>query len=289
MQNIDLHNHSRVSDGLLSPAELVALAASNGVTGLALTDHDDLAGLPEARVAAFQHGLGFVTGVEISVTWNQMTLHILGLAVDEQYTPLQQGLARLRQGRQERAERMAFDLARAGIAGALEGARHHAQQSAILARTHFARYLVEKGVARDIQGVFKRYLVKGKPGYVVHHWAMLGEALSWILGAGGIPVIAHPGRYALKPGQMARLLDEFTDLGGRAIEVATANHTPEQRERFAGLALRHGLMASRGGDYHGPGESWTEPGRIAPLPPGLTPVWEDARMRAQLMCYSGSC
>lgn len=283
MQNIDLHNHSRVSDGLLSPGELVDLAAANGVTGLALTDHDDLAGLPEARQAASLRGLGFVSGVEISVTWCHKTLHIVGLAVDEQDLALQQGLAALRQGRMERAQRMADDLARCGIAGAWEGARRHAQQSAILARTHFARFLVERGMARDLPGVFKRYLVKGKPGYVAHHWTTLGEALSWILGAGGMAVLAHPGRYALKPGEMTRLLDEFTDLGGQGIEVATANHSALQRERFAGLAQRHGLMASRGGDYHGPGESWLEPGRTPPLPFGLTPVWEDARLRAQLL------
>lgn len=283
MQNIDLHNHSRISDGLLTPGALVGLAATNGVTGFALTDHDDVAGLAEARQEAALRGLGFVSGVEVSVTWQGKTLHIVGLGVDEQNETLQQGLARLRQGRLARAERMAHELARAGIAGALEGARRHAPYSAILARTHFARFLVEQKLARDMSAVFKRFLVKGKPGYVSHHWAPLEEALAWILGAGGVAVLAHPGRYRLAMTEMSQLLDEFADLGGRGIEVSTANHSREDLARFAGLAVHRGLMASRGADYHGPGESRMEPGRIPPLPAGVMPVWEDERLRDQLI------
>ncbi len=283
MQNIDLHNHSRVSDGVLTPSELVVLAADNSVAGVALTDHDDLAGLGEARQAAALQRIGFVAGVEISVTWDGKTLHVVGLGVDETNLALQQGLAQLRQGRHERALKMAGDLARAGVAGAWEGARSHAQHSAILTRTHFARFLVERGMARDVSSVFKRFLVKGKPGYVAHRWAGLAEALAWILGAGGVAVLAHPGRYAMNPREMERLLGEFSDLGGRGIEVSTANHSQEERERFAGLARYYGLLASRGADYHGPGESRCEPGRIPLLPMGLTPVWEDERLRDQLI------
>ncbi|NDU85359.1 MAG: PHP domain-containing protein [Ferrovum sp.] len=275
MQNIDLHNHSRVSDGLLAPAALVALAKTNAVTALALTDHDDLAGLEEARQAAQDVGIGFVPGVEVSVTWGTQTIHVVGLGIDENNPVLRQGLAELRQGRQLRAEQIAVELARAGIGGALEGARRFAHNPAILARPHFARYLVERGVARDVATVFRRFLVKGKPGYVRHIWTSLEEAISWIRAASGIPVLAHPGRYSLSRQELDRLLDEFVAAGGRGIEVVTGNHTREQVEYFAAQATKRGLLASRGSDYHGPGESRFEPGRMPPLPEQCVPVWTD--------------
>lgn len=274
MQNIDLHNHSRVSDGLLAPAELVRLAASNGVTHLALTDHDDVGGLEEARQAAEQQGLCLINGVEISVTWRQQTIHIVGLQIDPDHSTLRAGLQAIRSGRLARAERMAQDLARAGIPGALEGALRHAHNPNIIARPHFARFLVEQGLARDVPSVFKRFLVKGKTGYVRHAWAELTQAVSWIRGAGGVAVLAHPGRYALNDQAMNTLIDEFVQAGGEAIEVVTSNHTREQSEQFAAQAVRRGLLASRGSDYHGPGESRMEPGKLPALPVSCVPVWQ---------------
>ncbi|MDE1989463.1 MAG: PHP domain-containing protein [Betaproteobacteria bacterium] len=274
MKNIDLHNHSRVSDGLLAPAELVRLAAGNGVTTLALTDHDDTDGLEEAAQEALALGLRFINGVEVSVTWAQHTIHVVGLNIDPGDATLLEGLATIRSGRMERAEKIAQELAKAGIPGALEGALRHAHNPKIVARPHFARYLVEQGLARDVPSVFKRFLVQGKTGYVKHRWAELGDAVAWVRSAGGIPVLAHPGRYSLNHSTMDRLIDEFVEAGGLGIEVVTSNHTRDQAEAFAAQATRRGLLASRGSDYHGPGESRLEPGKLPPLPPQCVPVWQ---------------
>lgn len=271
---IDLHSHSLVSDGTLSPAALVAHAAERGVHVLALTDHDDVAGLPEARVAAAQHGITLVDGVEISVTWNGRTLHVVGLKIGADYPPLVEGLAAIRAGRYQRAAGMAASLDQAGIHGSLEGASAYATRG-IISRTHFARFLVERGYAKDVGAVFKKFLVKGKPGYHEHRWATLEEALGWIVGSGGIAVLAHPGRYDLGRTHMARLLAEFRELGGRAVEVVTGSHTPEQYQYFARLAWQFGLQASLGSDYHGPGHNYIEMGRLPDLPALCTPVWHD--------------
>jgi predicted metal-dependent phosphoesterase TrpH len=274
MKNIDLHNHSQVSDGLLTPTDLVLLAAKNQVTALALTDHDDVGGLDEARAAAKIAGIDFVNGVEISTTWHHHTIHVVGLAIDPGHVGLQTGLSQVRQGRLERAQRIAHELARAGIPGALEGALAYAGNPNIVARPHFARFLVEKGIAKDVPSVFKRFLAKGKIGYVKHQWAEIADAVSWINQAGGVAVLAHPGRYSIGVALMDQLLDEFVEAGGRGIEVVTANHTRDQAETFARQADRRGLYASRGADYHGPGESFCEPGRLPHLPAHLVPVWE---------------
>ena len=271
---IDLHCHSIVSDGLLTPAELVAHAASRGIRVLALTDHDDTAGLNEAREAAAGHGIELISGVEISVTWRRRTLHIVGLKIDPNHTALVQGLSAIREGRHIRAQGMAASLEQIGINGSLEGAYQHAKQG-IISRAHFARYLVELGRAQDIRGVFKKYLVKGKPGYFEHNWASLEEAMGWIIGSGGIPVLAHPGRYDLGRTNMLLLLEEFRNLGGRAIEVVTGSHTPPQYQQFAKLAHQFDLQASAGSDYHGPGHSFMDMGRLPPLPADCLPVWHD--------------
>lgn len=274
MLHVDLHTHSRISDGLLAPSELVRYAAAQGVQVLALTDHDDVAGLGDAREEAAVHGLQLVSGVEISVTWRGRTVHIVGLRIDETNAALLAGLARLRASRFERARRMALELERVGIAGSLEGAMAYASEH-IISRTHFARFLIEQGYADDMRGVFRKYLVKGKPGYVEHTWAALDEALAWIHGAGGTAVIAHPGRYDLGPRLLRELFAEFRDLGGSAVEVVSGSHSQDETLRFAQLAREFGLKASRGSDYHGPGHSYVEMGRLAPLPAGCVPLWHD--------------
>ena len=272
--NIDLHCHSNASDGALSPAALVQRAADRGVDVLALTDHDQVEGLTEARTAARTLPLELIDGVEISVTWRGLTLHVLGLRIDPGNAALGEGLRAVRTGRLERAREMARALAQAGIRGTLEGALRHADNPALVSRTHFARHLVEIGVAADVRSVFKRYLVPGKPGYVPHRWAMLGDALGWIGAAGGQAVLAHPGRYGLSAGAMEDLLAEFRADGGAGLEVVSGSHTPEQCALFGALATRHGLSASRGSDFHAPGEG-AELGAVPELDARLRPVWRE--------------
>ncbi len=271
MLDYDLHCHSNVSDGTLTPAEVVERAHSRGVKVLALTDHDDMDGLDDARERAGQLDMRFVNGVEISVTWRKHTLHIVGLGIDPQYEPLKQGLESVRSGRTERAMRMSEELARAGIGGAFQGAVKFAHNPNMIGRTHFARFLVESGHCKDVKSVFNRYLVTGKPGYVPHQWATLEEAIGWIKGSGGIAVLAHPGRYMAGKNSMGKktmreLLVEFSLLGGRALEVVTGSHTPEQYAEYARYAEEFNLLSSCGSDFHGPGESHRDMGRLPDLP-----------------------
>lgn len=272
---IDLHSHSSVSDGFLAPADLVRHASGKGVQILALTDHDDIDGLPEAARTAQEVGIAFINGVEISVTWHRRTLHVVGLKIDPGFAPLKEGLERIRDSRHLRAKGMADSLSRAGISGSLEGAYAYTTQGGIIGRIHFARYLVEKGHAKDVRSVFKRFLVQGKPGYQEHQWAGLEEALQWINGSGGIAVLAHPGRYDLGRTNMLTLLHEFRELGGKAVEVVTGSHTPEMVPHFAKLAHQFDLLSSSGSDYHGPGQTYMEMGRLPDLPAMCTPVWHD--------------
>lgn len=269
----DLHTHSLHSDGTLAPAELVRRAHANGVEVLALTDHDVTDGLAEAADAARGLGLTFIPGVEISVTWMNQTLHIVGLNIDPAHPELQAGLAGLREFRHWRAQEIDRRLAKKRIVGALDGAARHAK-GAILSRTHFARFLVEQRHARDMAQAFKLFLARGKPAHVSGRWAPLGDAVRWIRGAGGVAVIAHPARYKLTAGKLRKLLGEFRDCGGQAIEVVAGRHDADTARHFAVVAQEHGLLASVGSDYHGPEGGWGDLGRVAPLPDGCTPVWE---------------
>lgn len=275
MLNIDLHCHSTISDGLLTPARLIEHAVLRGVNVLSLTDHDDVTGLTEARIAAREKNITLVNGVEISVTWQSRTLHILGLGIDSAYPPLEQGLAAIRAGRVERAHNIAAQLDRCGIHGSLEGAYAYAGEGRLIGRTHFARFLVKKGYAKDVRSVFKKYLVKGKPGYSSHQWATLSDAVNWIRGSGGQAVIAHPARYQLGKNVLESLLHEFRDLGGAGLEVISSSHTADQVKLFAHHAQRLNLLASCGSDYHGPGESYFDLGQLPPLPIGCTPIWHN--------------
>jgi 3',5'-nucleoside bisphosphate phosphatase len=273
MLNVDLHSHSTVSDGLLSPTELVERAAARGVRLLALTDHDDVGGIAEAERAAAGRGIAILPGVEISVTWRNHTIHVLGLGIDAGNPVLAAGLEAVRDGRRERALRIAEALARAGIGGALEGALRFAGNPNLISRTHFARFLVELGAARDVKRVFKRYLIRGKPGYAPHQWAALSDALDWIAAAGGRAVLAHPGRYDIGEATLRALLGEFGELGGEGIEVVSGSHTPDQFAKFAVHARGFGLRASAGSDFHGPRESFFDLGQLPELPSGCEPVW----------------
>lgn len=273
MENIDLHNHSTRSDGLLTPTQLIELAARNRVDAIALTDHDTVEGIEEAAQAAVALGVGFVPGVEISVSWGDTTIHVVGLHVDPASTVLRQGLESIRTGRLDRARRIGEALAKLGIEGTFEAALALAKDERLLSRTHFARHLVEREAVKDIQHAFDKYLAKGKPAYVPHKWSALEDAVRWIRASGGTAVLAHPGRYELKPMMRHELLGQFRDFGGEAIEVVTGSHRPEEYALWQREALEFGFMASRGADYHGPGESPWEPGRLPPLHGSLTPVW----------------
>jgi hypothetical protein len=245
-----------------------------GVHVLALTDHDELSGQAEAGAVAKEVGLHLIHGVEISVTWGNVTLHVVGLNVDPLDPILLRGLARNRGGRTERAQRIGAELARLGIPGAFEGAFALAENKDLISRTHFARFLIQRGVAKNMKAVFKKFLVKGKPGYVSHEWASLSDALTWIQAAGGVAVIAHPGRYQIGREKMRQLLSEFSALGGAGIEVVTGSHTPDQVPVYADLAVEFGLMASIGSDFHAPGEGGRELGRLTSLPERCKPIWQ---------------
>jgi len=275
MLNVDLHCHSNVSDGVLAPAAVAAHARQAGVDAWALTDHDEVKGVAAAREAALSLGMHFISGVEISITWAGQTVHIVGLQVDETNEALVQGLAATRSGRDARGREMAAQLAAAGIAGAYEGALKYVGNPDLMSRTHFARFLVECGACANLPEVFRKYLVEGKPGFVPHRWATLEQAMGWIHAAGGVAVIAHPGRYKLSSTAQGVLFDEFKQRGGGAIEVVTGSHTPDQYGPYAELAKRYGFLASRGTDFHGPGESRVDFSMLPPLPASVKPVWHD--------------
>ncbi|NVI07634.1 3',5'-nucleoside bisphosphate phosphatase [Paraburkholderia youngii] len=272
--NADLHCHSTVSDGQFAPTDVARRAHANGVTLWALTDHDEVGGQQEARTAAEALGMNYLSGVEISVTWAGRTVHIVGLGIDPSNQVLIDGLARTRDGRAARAEAIGEQLATLGIPDAYEGALHYVSNPDMMSRTHFARFMVEHGHCANTQEVFDRYLGDGKPGYVAHRWAKLADALSWIQAAGGVAIVAHPGRYAYSQLEFDAFFGEFIDLGGNAIEVVTGSHTPDQYREYADVARRYGFEASRGSDFHAPGEGRIELGTLPPLPADLKPVWE---------------
>ena len=273
MLRYDLHCHSTRSDGLLVPAEVVRRAAIRGVDVLALTDHDDTAGLIEAQEAARDAGIELVCGSELSVSWEDLTVHVVALRIDPDHAGFLEGLATIRHGREGRARRIASALEAVGIADAWDGAMRYVTSERLISRAHFARFLVDTGYARDMRDVFKRYLGPGLPGYVEHAWANLGDAIGWIHAAGGQAVLAHPGRYKVSSAGMQRLLGNFRDQGGDAIEVLSPSHTAAQAKQFASLTRVYGLKASMGSDFHGPGEGRLDLGDLPGLPTGLTPVW----------------
>ncbi len=270
----DLHAHSTASDGTLSPKQLMQRAHAAGVGVMALTDHDTLDGLDEAAQTAADLGLGFVPGVEVSVTWQHGTVHIVGLGVAPENATLREGLTGLCEFRDWRAQEIGRRLEKAGVHGAFEGAQA-LSNGRLISRTHFARYLVAQGHAPDMRGVFRRYLVQGKPGHVPGQWAELADAVQWIRAAGGQAVIAHPARYPLNRVKLRRLIDEFAAAGGEGLEVVSGSHSRDDYFKMARHAKDFGLLASAGSDYHGPEQAWIELGRLPELPAGCVPIWRD--------------
>lgn len=279
--NADLHCHSIVSDGTLTPEELAQRAAANGVALWALTDHDEIGGQARAAAAAHAQGMRYLTGTEISVSFIGKTVHIVGLGFDPEDARMRQGLLQTRGGREQRAREMAEQLAKIGIKGAFEGALSYAGNHELISRTHFARFLVEAGVCRDTNDVFRRYLTEGKPGFVEHRWATLKDAVTWITQAGGVAVVAHPARYKFTANEEYALFTEFKNHGGLGVEVITGSHTAAEYITYADTAREFGLAASRGSDFHSPAESHTDLGTLPLLPSGLTPVWELLESRIQ--------
>ena len=274
LTNADLHCHSVVSDGTLTPEDLALRAKNNGVELWALTDHDEVGGQLRAYHAARECGLPYLTGTEISVTFLNRTVHIVGLGFDASHPGMVAGLAATRAGRVERAKAIAADLAKVGITGVWEGALRFVSNPDLISRTHIARHLVETGICADTSEVFRRFLVKGKPGHVPHRWAQLGDAVNWITAAGGMAVIAHPGRYAFTPTEEYALFTEFKQHGGQGVEVMTASHTLNDRIKYTQMAKEFELYASRGSDFHCPQESRVDLGQLPDLPGQLKPIWE---------------
>lgn len=272
---VDLHCHSLMSDGVLTPAQVATRAHERGVKLWALTDHDELSGIPEARKTALALGIKHIAGVEISVTWSGHTVHIVGLNVDPDNAALKAGLADIRGARAVRARKMGDRLGSLGIPNSYQGALPFAGNPDLISRTHFARFMVEQGYCKSMQQVFDKYLGDGKPGYVPVNWSRLEQAVGWIVDSGGRAVIAHPGRYLYSPLQFDALFDQFKELGGTAIEVVTGSHTPDQYREYALVAKRFGFMASAGSDFHSPKEGKLDLGDCPPLPAGLKPVWHD--------------
>ena len=280
--NADLHCHSTISDGTLTPEALAQRAAAQGVQLWALTDHDEIGGQRRAAAAARELGLDYLTGAEISVSFAGETVHIVGLGFDADDPALAAGLKATRGGREPRAREMARQLEAAGIADSFEGALRYVGNPELISRTHFARYLVDSGVCHDTYEVFRRYLTEGKPGFVPHTWARLGDAVRWIVEAGGLAVIAHPARYRFTANEEYALFTEFKQHGGRGVEVVTGSHKPHEYASYTDMALEFGLAASRGSDFHSPAESHVDLGALPFLPAQLTPVWELLRERIQL-------
>jgi predicted metal-dependent phosphoesterase TrpH len=272
--NADLHCHSVVSDGTLTPEALAQRAKANGVELWALTDHDELGGQDRAIAAAREAGLPYLTGTEVSVTFAGITVHIVGLGMDHTHPALLDGLRATRGGREQRALEMSDDLARVGIKGVYEGALKYVGNPELISRSHFARYLVEIGVSKDTNEVFRKYITEGKPGFVPHRWATLADAVGWITQSGGVAVIAHPGRYKLTPNEEFALFTEFKAHGGQGVEVMTGAHGQADYAKYAGYCQEFGLAASRGSDFHSPEESHTDLGQLPDLPGSVTPVWE---------------
>jgi len=284
MINVDLHTHTSASDGRLTPRALVQLAHDCGITTLAITDHDTTAGLLEARHQAQQLDLRLIAGIELSVSWSQTVIHIVGLNINPESLSLVQGTAELRERRELRAQKIGDSLAKIGFKQAYAGAKMLAGEATIT-RSHFAQYLVDQGCAKEVSKIFKHYLVRGKPGYVATQWASLEDAVSWIAEAGGIAVIAHPHRYKIGSQMFQNLLNDFRQCGGQAIEVVSGSSTPKDTNKFCRLAQRFNLFVSVGSDYHGPHQNWNGLGQLSSLPDYVEPVWNNFQDTTFTLCH----
>lgn len=272
-EQYDLHCHSTASDGALAPAEVVRRAHRQGVTHLALTDHDTVAGLAEAAQTAAELQMHFIPGIELSATWANQCLHIVGLNIDPANPDLLRGLAEQQRIREQRALKIAEKLEKKGVHGALQAVTEAAGDGEIT-RSHFADFLLAQGHVDTQQAAFDRYLSKGKPAFVCTQWATLDETIAWIRAAGGVAVMAHPLRYSLSAKWMNRALAAFKAAGGQGVEVVTGRASVDDIRLGQQFAHKHDLYASVGSDFHSPDNQWVELGRLASVPAGLSPVWQ---------------
>ncbi len=272
-EKYDLHCHSTASDGALTPTEVVRRAHQYGVTHLALTDHDTIEGLQEARMAAGQLGMTLIPGIELSATWQNKCLHIVGLGIDPQHPTLLEGIKRQQQIRVARAAKIAGKLQKKRIDGALEAVCQKAGAS-MVTRLHFAEFLVEQNHVQSFQEAFDKYLGTGKPAYVTTTWASLEETVYWITESGGVAVLAHPLRYKMTASWLRKTLTAFKQAGGIGMEVVTGQSSVDDIHRSQQFARQFDLMASQGSDFHNPANRWVELGRLAEMPAGLRPIWK---------------
>ncbi len=273
---VDLHCHSTASDGVLAPSVVVERAHARGVGLLALTDHDTLEGLPEARLAAAALGIQLINGIELSCTWGGATIHVLGYAFAAEAAALQQAIGELHAGRWLRAEEIGRRLEAKGMPGAFDGARAIQQQLGdsgnAPARPHFAEFLSRGKYVRDHAEAFRKWLGSGKLGDVKQHWPSLEQTLATLRSAGAWISLAHPMQYSLTRSKRRRLIIDFLQAGGHGLEVVNGMQPAEQVGCLAILAREFGLMASVGSDFHAPGD-WSELGMYRPLPDDLSPLW----------------
>lgn len=271
---IDLHSHTLASDGYLSAEQLIVRASEKNVTMLAITDHDTTAAISDARAAIARLSLDLVliAGVEISTSWENHEIHIVGLDINEHHPKLQALLAKQSERRVERAESIGEKLVKAGVPTPLAGAKRLAAGASIT-RAHFARYLIECGKAKNMTAVFKHYLARGKTGYVTPQWCSIQEAVTAIHAAGGLAVVAHPARYKLTSKWLKRLLTDFTGSGGDAMEISHCQQSPDERRKLTEYAADFALLASQGSDFHQPAP-WCDLGKNLWLPKAARPVWQ---------------
>ncbi len=274
IQSYDLHSHSTASDGALSPQELVNRAKENGVTTLALTDHDTTDGLADAQKEAELVQLRFIAGIELSVQWEKQCLHVVGLNIDSQHDALQTVIRTCEIMRLERAEKIALKLEKKGIFGALAAIQNVVGDGGMITRSHFADFLVSRCHVATPQEAFDRYLADGKAAYVPTIWTPLESAVKAICESGGIPIVAHPMRYKLTATRMKKLLGAFKNMGGQGMEIVTGRYNPDEIRILGNYAKQFELVGSVGSDFHSPANQWIELGRLAPLPASVKPVWE---------------
>jgi predicted metal-dependent phosphoesterase TrpH len=271
-QRIDLHTHSRCSDGALDPSALVARAAVRRVEVLAVTDHDTVGGCAAAREACQAHGIEFVPGVELTCQWREREIHVIGLGVDDRNPGLIDHCAAILEHRRWRVSEIARRLSAAGLPGEL--LTRDALNSSAPTRTHVARAICAAGTTGTAQRAFDRWLNRGRPGYVAAQWPCLHAVVECLIAAGGMAVLAHPHRYRVSNGVLRQLLEEFKEAGGLGLEVSLAGMGPSDADRAATLARRFDLAGSIGSDFHEPDLPWRPLGRFAKLPDGVRPITE---------------
>ena len=268
--NVDLHCHTTVSDGALSPAQLIALAVDREIDMLAITDHDSIDCYRQIDTA--RADLTLITGIELSTTWQGRSVHIVGLNIDLKNPALLEGVSQQSLARDQRAVKISQRLEKLGFENTLQGARSISNGGQI-GRPHFAQHLVQIHAVTSVQQAFNKYLGSGKAGDIKEHWASLEDVISWIRNAGGVAVLAHPTKYKMTRTKLCLLIEDFIDAGGEAMEVISGAQNPSITGSMAALCHKYNLLASCGSDFHAPEQPWASLGHVPQLPSNCKPVW----------------